>query len=168
MYFLGSYSTKSMSFHFGGCLVVHRHEVPSSPCTPQLDVASNTYQAFTPVMWTSLSSRSAGISDLGDFPGHDSQKRTGAEGSTFAREATAFGAKQLPAEPGAGRGRGTTFVQSFFQRFLKCYVFAVESLEDTEQFKEQIYLLSHLPEIFIDSTFLEFIFIEIKLTQNIV
>lgn len=47
-------------------------------------------------------------------------------------------------------------------------MFAVESLEDTEQFKEQIYLLSHLPEIFINSTFLEFIFIEIKLTYNTV
>ena len=47
-------------------------------------------------------------------------------------------------------------------------MFDVESLEDTEQFKDQIYLLSYLPEIFIDSTFLEFIFIEIKLTYNIV
>lgn len=47
-------------------------------------------------------------------------------------------------------------------------MFAIESLEDTEQFKEQIYLLSHLPEILIDSTFLEFIFTEIKLTYNIV
>ena len=58
-----------------------------------------------------MSSRSAGISDLGDFPGHDSQKRTGAEGSTFAREATAFGAKLLPgwvvlSGPPACRARG--------------------------------------------------------------